>query len=239
MPATTWWSVLVEFAPTGEGRLATQDDRFDLFADAVEEHDGVVGGGGGSYSVRLSVLGEDAAVAALHGRDLAWKAARRSDLPEWPCVRLEAIAHDSLAAELEVERLPQLVGSAEVTKILNVSRQRVAELRSAKVDFPRPVAELAAGPVWMRPAIELWKAGWDRSPGRRKATADVQSSSTSTRQTLKVGHRGGASRMEPSNSGKSYRSARTGRFVTKAVAKRTPDTAVGEGPGKKTAGKKK
>lgn len=172
MPSTTWWSVLVEYVTKStDVQLATQDDRLDVFADAVEEHDGVIGGGG--YSVRLSVRAEDAAVAAFQAREIAWKAARIADLPEWPCVRLEAVAHETLREELDAVELPKLAGAAEVSRTLAISRQRLAELRASKSNFPRPVAELASGPVWLQPAIERWAAEWDRRPGRPRRSSDA------------------------------------------------------------------
>jgi hypothetical protein len=245
MPSgTPWWSVLVEYKATdAESALATQDERFDLFADAVEEYDGVVGVSGSSYSVRLSVLADDAAVGALQGRDLAWKAARHADLPEWPCVRLEAIAHEELEAELDTVTLPALVGAAEVSRLLKVSRQRIAELRTGKIDFPRPIAELAAGPVWLRPAIDAWAASWERKPGRPRKSEPVAESLPSHGMLLVHGsqapRRGEGVKMPKSSASKSYRSAKSGRFVTKATAKRNPSTTVGERRGKSKGGKKK
>lgn len=49
-----------------------------------------------------------------------------------------------------------LVGVAEVAAILSVSRQRVSQLLESRADFPRPEAELAAGRIWSRTAIEAW-----------------------------------------------------------------------------------
>lgn len=49
--------------------------------------------------------------------------------------------------------------------MLGVSRQRASELaRSAT--FPPAVAELKAGPVFVRPAVERFVEGWSRRPGR-------------------------------------------------------------------------
>jgi len=50
-----------------------------------------------------------------------------------------------------------LMGVTEVAKRLDVSRQRVHQLRS-KPDFPEPVAMLAAGPIWESKDIEDWIA---------------------------------------------------------------------------------
>lgn len=51
-----------------------------------------------------------------------------------------------------------LVGAAEVSEILSIARQRVAELVKSEPDFPAPVAELAAGRIWERVDIERWAA---------------------------------------------------------------------------------
>ncbi len=51
-----------------------------------------------------------------------------------------------------------LVGAAEVAAILGVSRQRVAQLATAGLDFPPAEVELAAGRIWAREAIERWAA---------------------------------------------------------------------------------
>src|SRR5579884_1721110 len=50
-----------------------------------------------------------------------------------------------------------LVGVAEVAAILGVSRQRVHQLIEAG-DFPAPEAELSAGKVWSREAVDAWRA---------------------------------------------------------------------------------
>lgn len=54
-----------------------------------------------------------------------------------------------------------LVGSAEIARMLNVSRQR-ADALSRRDDFPAPVAHLKTGRVWESEAVEVWA----RSHGR-------------------------------------------------------------------------
>jgi predicted DNA-binding transcriptional regulator AlpA len=54
-------------------------------------------------------------------------------------------------------RIPPLAGPAEIASMLGVSRQRVTQL-AAHPDFPRPVAELSMGKVWLRSDIETWAA---------------------------------------------------------------------------------
>ncbi len=49
-----------------------------------------------------------------------------------------------------------LVGAQEIAELLKVTRQRVHQL-SRDNQFPRPVAELAAGQIWRREDIEQWR----------------------------------------------------------------------------------
>lgn len=51
-----------------------------------------------------------------------------------------------------------MVGVAEIAELLGVSRQRVNQLASSYADFPEPEADLAAGRVWSREAVEGWLA---------------------------------------------------------------------------------
>jgi len=60
-----------------------------------------------------------------------------------------------------------LVGMAEIAEMLGVTRQRADQLTRAYADFPKPEAELSAGRVWKRAAIERWiRAHPVRKPGR-------------------------------------------------------------------------
>jgi prophage regulatory protein len=52
-------------------------------------------------------------------------------------------------------RLP-LVGTAEIRVMLGgVSAQRTYAITS-RADFPRPLGEIGAGRVWLRPAVAAW-----------------------------------------------------------------------------------
>jgi predicted DNA-binding transcriptional regulator AlpA len=48
-----------------------------------------------------------------------------------------------------------LVGSAEIGRMLGVSRQRVQQL-IAREDFPSPEVVLDMGKVWQRAEVEKW-----------------------------------------------------------------------------------
>lgn len=51
-----------------------------------------------------------------------------------------------------------LVGVSELAAILGVSRQRVHQIIEEAKDFPAPEAELSAGKVWSRAAVDAWRA---------------------------------------------------------------------------------
>ena len=52
---------------------------------------------------------------------------------------------------------PHLLGVAEIAAMLGLTRQRVNQLIQS-ADFPAPEAELSAGRIWTREAIEAWVA---------------------------------------------------------------------------------
>ena len=56
-----------------------------------------------------------------------------------------------------------LVGAQEAAALLGVSRQRVHALATSRADFPKPIATLASGRVWLRTDI----ANWADESGRR------------------------------------------------------------------------
>jgi predicted DNA-binding transcriptional regulator AlpA len=68
-------------------------------------------------------------------------------------------------------RFPKLAGLAEVASLAGVSRQRAAQL-AAHVEFPKPVARLAMGPVWREADVKAFLAV-ERKPGRKPSNPDV------------------------------------------------------------------
>jgi predicted DNA-binding transcriptional regulator AlpA len=57
-----------------------------------------------------------------------------------------------------------LVGVTEIAEMLGVSRQRVDQIVRSDGRFPKPVAELHAGRIWLRTDV----AAWARRTGRVK-----------------------------------------------------------------------
>ncbi len=58
--------------------------------------------------------------------------------------------------EGRADKRPAVVGVAEIAAALGVSRQRVDQLRRSDPDFPRPLAELVAGRVWLEAEVLEW-----------------------------------------------------------------------------------
>lgn len=77
---------------------------------------------------------------------------------------------EGLDRSLKESHVADLVGVAELAKILKVSRQRASELARSP-DFPKPIANLAAGPVWKKSAIGRHIRSWLRRPGRPRGVA--------------------------------------------------------------------
>jgi hypothetical protein len=59
-------------------------------------------------------------------------------------------------------RVHHLVGTAEIRRMLRVSRQR-ADALTRLPDFPAPVVDLEAGRVWERDAVTEWAVARGRA----------------------------------------------------------------------------
>ncbi|MBB4752515.1 helix-turn-helix transcriptional regulator [Actinoplanes lobatus] len=70
----------------------------------------------------------------------------------------------------------KLVGSHEIRVRLGwLSRQRVYQLTN-RADFPRPVAELSQGKIWLAAEVEAWCAEREASePGKKSEHEDHRS----------------------------------------------------------------
>jgi hypothetical protein len=81
-------------------------------------------------------------------------------------VQIEAKTEADRVAELVSQGIPEIVGVAEIKEVLEVrTRQQVGQL-AERDDFPRPVAELKAGRIWLRSDIEEFRRRWRRTSGR-------------------------------------------------------------------------
>ena len=172
-----------------------------LIGDITEYLDGsggVLSGAPGysDLSCQLTLEARDAGEAAETAADV-WRSVEDKFGLHWPIVRLEIVTGDVFDQDLDKPLHPELWGVAEVAEHLDVSKQRVAQIRS-DLDFPAPHVQLAAGPVWLADRVRQWEETWNRSPGRPRGDADGGSDGGS-----------GKSRSRTVN-----KSVRTGRVVT-------------------------
>lgn len=85
---------------------------------------------------------------------LLWKSAVADvDLPDWPIVRVEVMTLAEQDVWLSTPGRPVLVGISEIAAMLDVSEPAAHDV-VARSGFPEPLAELAAGPIWAKPAID-------------------------------------------------------------------------------------
>ena len=97
---------------------------------------------------------------------------KRIHFPDPPdVVSAEVETVEEMDRRLQESNIPDLVGIAEVAGILGVTKQRASELSRSR-RFPKPIAQLAAGPVWDRHAIARFVERWPRRrTGRPKKAA--------------------------------------------------------------------
>lgn len=164
--------LLVDIETWGPGLDAYVDEIIAELAPALARHgaDGGATGAGGLSG------GPNASFGILSPPGEPWGdiVARAAACFEAACVEL-GIRYDGIAKvevqeerrwDLELQREPErYAGVTEVAQMLGVSRQRVTELRK-RDDFPDPVAELAAGPVWRVFNLLRFVEEWPRKPGR-------------------------------------------------------------------------
>lgn len=70
-------------------------------------------------------------------------------------------------------RVPELVGVSEIGEMAGVSRQTVTNWRARYEDFPEPVADLKATPVFVAVVVRAWlKRQEARRAAERKRAAE-------------------------------------------------------------------
>jgi hypothetical protein len=166
-----WYSITVEFREDDEQHITAE--AIATFMSLVEPYDGVAGGGPGygSYDATVGLTASGAGEATERARALVCNAARQSELPDWPIVRLETVREDVLDEQDAQPERPDLVSAPEVGALLGVNRQRVHQLAAGHPQFPAPLYRLGVGSLWDRDAITYFAETWDRRPGRRAKLA--------------------------------------------------------------------
>jgi hypothetical protein len=170
------YSIAVDLGPFAGSRIDRVDERTDDLMEALlKEAEGpVVSAGAAGIGLRFSLVfptrqrPEDviAEAAGILARVLA-----NIGLGDLDVTMMSVETDEHLERENATPNFPELVGLSEIAGILGVSKQRVAQLRDRE-DFPKPVAELAAGPVWSRWMLERFIEEWPRRGGRAPAWRD-------------------------------------------------------------------
>ena len=145
-------------------------------AEALEDFSGVVSFDAMGFGVRLSVRAPRPTAALVDAENIISHFLKKVDFPEpLQVVAAEVQSVAELERQLRMRNFPPLVGISEIAKIVSVTRQRALEV-SRRPDFPRPLAVLAAGPVWNRHAVARFLERWPRRrTGRPRQTVEIRS----------------------------------------------------------------
>jgi hypothetical protein len=141
---------------------------------AVATLGGVAGGPGAAFGLQdASSASHRGSLSSTLRAGLAVfeKGCRELGIAHEGFARVSVVADDMLQREL-AQQPETYLGVTEVARELGVSRQRLSELRTRR-DFPAPVAELAAGPVWRASTLLRFIEDWERKPGRPRKRASI------------------------------------------------------------------
>lgn len=169
-PTPQGWACSID-VETGDATAVTEDAIVALDKLLTDRGAAIAGGDGYSrYGATFNVDENDtgrgnAASAAVAALDIFNRAAYDAGLPRAQVVRLEVLTVEEQERELATPNFPELLGVAEVSELLGVSRARASELQTT-AHFPDPIAVLRSGPVWARPHLEHFLETWQRRPGR-------------------------------------------------------------------------
>jgi len=153
------WHATVEVS-----QLALNDDQIDILTDELPGYAVLAHSADrGRLTMRFTVN----AATLRQATDVALRAARHAcgvafapGVSELTQIRVLPV--DDQVKELEYPQPQDLVGYVEIAEILGVSRQRARELATTNPDFPRPLAQLAASPVYTLPSVTAFAARWPR-----------------------------------------------------------------------------
>lgn len=165
------WSVRFEIRLPD---LALTEDHADEVMSTLKGHEPALSYGPHAMSARFWVGADSPLRAAESGFRLFRSALEKANIktPQYQVADVEIQSLEDLDRKLMESTIPDLIGVAELAKILRVSKQRASGLARIP-DFPKPIARLASGPVWKKTAIARYIEHWPRRPGRPKRTVAV------------------------------------------------------------------
>ena len=80
-------------------------------------------------------------------------------------IGLDVVTEAEHRRRADTPTLPELMSAPEVGELLDISRQRVHQLRTTAA-FPAPLYTLKTGPIWSADAIRKFAREWTRKPGK-------------------------------------------------------------------------
>lgn len=160
------WSVRLE----AECPSLPTEEQVERLLELLGDHSASVSYGPAGVSAHLWVQADTSASAVSAGLRLFLRACKRAGVAVSSVTGVEAWLWDEFVRRTDDPNVPELVGVAEVARLLKVSRQRVSEL-SRRSDFPAPLARLATGPIWKKSAVLRFLKVWQRRPGRPPKSA--------------------------------------------------------------------
>lgn len=160
------WTVRCEISPP---KVVVTEDHADDIMSALEGHAPAVSYSPHAISVRFCVDADSPGRASQSGLRLVRAALTKAgiEVPPARIVGYEIQSLDGLDSELGEPNVPDVVGVAELARLLNVSKQRASELARTH-EFPRPFVVLESGPVWRKSTLVSHLKRWSRRPGRPK-----------------------------------------------------------------------
>ena len=175
------WSVEVKVRhaiPKAEVVEATDD-----LLEALAPYSAAASAAAGTMTVQLTVEARTlvgAAAAATRAVAEAFAKIRRTRQLR-SILGGEVLTVEELQRRLNEPPVPELIGVAELAGLLDVTKQRVSYLAKGAAGFPKPFAQLAAGPVWLKPTVTRFVETWERRPRGRPKKSEQ---STPERRTL-------------------------------------------------------
>lgn len=164
------WSVYLQSAHgLGADHDRLRDYSEDL-AGALERHHGVASYDPLVLEARFNVEARTPVEALASAHNVLAAALAKIKFPDpIDVVSSEVQTIEELDRELRRRNLPPMVGISEIAKLFDVSKQRAVEV-SHRPDFPKPLAKLAAGPIWNRHAVLRFLEQWPRKRTGRPRT---------------------------------------------------------------------
>lgn len=148
------------------GDRPTLLDQLDTWADRLDQVD--------AFAARMPDSGTIDVTVHLHANvdvfdapEAAWAVV--GAIVDGPALAVEVLTETEYERRINTPTLPELMGATEIADELDVSRQRVHQLRKLAT-FPAPVADLAGGAVWDARAVRRFESTWERKPGHPQAS---------------------------------------------------------------------